>query len=270
MTTPIAPRTNSPRPPVQVVGAQVLAAQQQRLLLMHHASKCPHAIGTCPVTPHCARMKRLWEHIGKCRDPQCQTELCISSRMVLSHYHRCKEFRCEICRPVREAIQRDHAAMLRSGLLQRNPPRGVNPARSSHDAVRPAPAPLIDRERSIQLHMQLLQHASNCRDAHCTSANCKKMKNLMKHGATCKTRGCAICRRISALLEIHARRCRCETCKVPKCGQLKERQQARERAAMSAADGRYFATPDASYRALELPRPQAEPRVFGLWALANS
>lgn len=105
-----------------------------------------------------------------------------------------------------------------------------------------------DRHRSIQLHMQLLQHASGCRNQQCPSANCNKMKNLLKHGANCATRvqgGCAICRRIWALLQIHARQCRREACLVPKCRQLKEQlralaqQQAqmdeRRRAAMNAA-----------------------------------
>ena len=105
-----------------------------------------------------------------------------------------------------------------------------------------------DRHRSIQLHMQLLQHASGCRNQQCPSANCNKMKNLLKHGANCSTRvqgGCAICRRIWALLQIHARQCRREACVVPKCRQLKEQlralaqQQAqmdeRRRAAMNAA-----------------------------------
>mmetsp|Transcript_10188 Transcript_10188/g.33388 ORF Transcript_10188/g.33388 Transcript_10188/m.33388 type:complete len:1160 (-) Transcript_10188:777-4256(-) len=105
-----------------------------------------------------------------------------------------------------------------------------------------------ERQRSIQLHMQLLQHASGCRNNECPSANCSKMKNLLKHGATCTTRvqgGCAICRRIWALLQIHARQCRRDSCLVPKCRQLKEQlralaqQQAqmdeRRRAAMNAA-----------------------------------
>ena len=33
---------------------------------------------------------------------------CVSSRYVLSHYHRCKDPRCAVCGPVREAIQRNH------------------------------------------------------------------------------------------------------------------------------------------------------------------
>ena len=33
-----------------------------------------------------------------------------------------------------------------------------------------------DRHRSIQLHMQLLQHASGCRNQQCPSANCNKIE----------------------------------------------------------------------------------------------
>jgi len=82
-----------------------------------------------------------------------------------------------------------------------------------------------NRERAIRLHMQLLVHASGCRNPRCPSANCSKMKHLLKHGATCITRatgGCHICRRIWALLQIHARQCRERNCPVPRCRDLKE------------------------------------------------
>ncbi len=85
----------------------------------------------------------------------------------------------------------------------------------------------------------------------------RSSQNLLKHGANCTTRvqgGCAICRRIWALLQIHARQCRREACVVPKCRQLKEQlralaqQQAqmdeRRRAAMNAAYRRYQMNPN--------------------------
>jgi len=87
---------------------QVLRHQQQRLLLLRHAAKCPHDDGQCPVTPHCAGMKRLWKHIAECKDQKCLVPHCVSSRYVLSHYHRCKDVRCPVCGPVREAIHRSH------------------------------------------------------------------------------------------------------------------------------------------------------------------
>ena len=87
---------------------QVLRHQQQRLLLLRHAAKCPHEDGRCPVTPHCAGMKRLWKHIAECKDQKCLVPHCVSSRYVLSHYHRCKDVRCPVYGPVREAIHRSH------------------------------------------------------------------------------------------------------------------------------------------------------------------
>jgi hypothetical protein len=39
-----------------------------------------------------------------------------------------------------------------------------------------------DRAKNIQLHMTLLVHASACRNKKCPSANCAKMKALLRHG----------------------------------------------------------------------------------------
>ncbi len=98
--------------------AQVLRHQQQRLLLLRHAAKCPHEDGRCPVTPHCSGMKRLWKHIAECKNQKCQVPHCVSSRYVLSHYHRCKDVRCPVCGPVREAIHRSHEKQKQMAQLQ--------------------------------------------------------------------------------------------------------------------------------------------------------
>lgn len=117
---PVAPAPAPVAPPVAAssstgVGGrqvsdrqQVLRHQQQRLLLLRHAAKCQHEDGRCPVTPHCAGMKRLWKHIAECKNQKCLVPHCVSSRYVLSHYHRCKDVRCPVCGPVREAIHRSH------------------------------------------------------------------------------------------------------------------------------------------------------------------
>jgi E1A/CREB-binding protein len=83
-----------------------------------------------------------------------------------------------------------------------------------------------NRERSIHLHMQLLLHASQCKDSNCPSSNCNRMKGLLAHGSTCGVKaqgGCHICRRIWALLQMHARQCKREHCMVPKCAELRDR-----------------------------------------------
>jgi hypothetical protein len=88
---------------------QKIRHKQQRLLLLRHASRCQHDVGTCPVTPHCASMKKLWEHIAHCKNQQCKVQHCLSSRYVLSHYRRCKNARCPSCGPVRDSIRRSTA-----------------------------------------------------------------------------------------------------------------------------------------------------------------
>jgi len=83
-----------------------------------------------------------------------------------------------------------------------------------------------ERQRSIQLHMTLLLHAATCVSPKCPSANCTKMKGLLKHGGQCKikaTGGCSVCKRIWALLQLHARQCKQTTCPVPNCMAIRER-----------------------------------------------
>ena len=87
---------------------QKIRHKQQRLLLLRHASRCQYEPGKCPTTPHCASMKKLWEHIAHCKNQQCTVQHCLSSRYVLSHYRRCKDPRCPACGPVRETIRRSH------------------------------------------------------------------------------------------------------------------------------------------------------------------
>lgn len=43
-----------------------------------------------------------------------------------------------------------------------------------------------ERQRNIQLHIALIEHASRCTSSKCTSSNCQKMKSYLKHGLTCK------------------------------------------------------------------------------------
>ena len=83
----------------------MLRQQQQRLLLLRHAYKCPHANGSCPITRFCAGIKQLWGHISACQNKRCTVPHCLSSRVILAHYHGCKDAACAVCAPVRNAIQ---------------------------------------------------------------------------------------------------------------------------------------------------------------------
>eukprot|EP00579_Thalassiosira_antarctica_P029514 CAMPEP_0202031934 /NCGR_PEP_ID=MMETSP0905-20130828/65269_1 /ASSEMBLY_ACC=CAM_ASM_000554 /TAXON_ID=420261 /ORGANISM="Thalassiosira antarctica, Strain CCMP982" /LENGTH=322 /DNA_ID=CAMNT_0048595785 /DNA_START=121 /DNA_END=1089 /DNA_ORIENTATION=- len=65
-------------------------ATRQRIFLLRHAARCDAADGNCKVSRHCAEMKCVWNHIMNdgCNDPNCNVRHCVSSRYVISHYHR--------------------------------------------------------------------------------------------------------------------------------------------------------------------------------------
>jgi len=83
------------------------------------------------------------------------------------------------------------------------------------------------RQQSIQLHMRLLLHTSSCVSGQCTSLNCRKMKGLLDHSKVCPARVnkqvCQICRRVFALLHIHARDCHDDYCAVLHCKLFRDR-----------------------------------------------
>ena len=97
--------------------------------------------GRCPVTPHCAGMKRLWKHIAECKDQKCLVPHCVSSRYVLSHYHRCKDVRCPVCGPVREAIHRSHEKQKHMQALKQRHQQAVQQNQMSAGASSSAQAP---------------------------------------------------------------------------------------------------------------------------------
>lgn len=55
----------------------------------------------------------------------------------------------------------------------------------------------VARAAQLQRTMQLLVHASECRDPHCASSNCRKIKEMFAHAHSCRvkvTGGCQLCR----------------------------------------------------------------------------
>lgn len=142
-------------------------------------------------------------------------------RDITSGYkYHCKICDWDICHECRTILT--HTKGARNVHQHPLEQKRVNPTAEDREADE---AQRRERARSIQLHMQLLVHASGCQKAQCPSANCNKMKALLKHGSSCQQRatgGCHICRRIWALLQIHARQCRKTQCPVPRCKDLKE------------------------------------------------
>ncbi|KAG6550989.1 hypothetical protein Mapa_007604 [Marchantia paleacea] len=100
------------------------------------------------------------------------------------------------------------------------------------------------QQRVLQLRkmLDLLVHASQCGVPSCAYPKCRSVKGLFRHGMMCKVRasgGCALCKRMWYLLQLHARACKESECRVPRCKDLKEhvrrsnqQQESRRRAAV--------------------------------------
>ncbi|KAG1707459.1 hypothetical protein DVH05_026658 [Phytophthora capsici] len=133
------------------------------------------------------------------------------------HCHTCPDF--DVCDACYAKEKHEHP-------LEMVPTSGGGVAGAGNAALSAEQRRLREqRAKNVKLHMQLLVHSSSCADGNCGSSNCEKMKELMRHGAQCKQRaygGCTICRRVWALLQLHARQCRQYECKVPRCHDLRE------------------------------------------------
>ena len=150
--------------------AKLHKRQQERLLLLRHASKCPQPAGQCTVTPHCGRMKELWLHIVQCENADCKLDHCVSSRYVLSHYSSCADTACQVCTPVREAIAKSYSKNLGTG---RAPPASDSAARltsssscssSTGATARPAVAGTVKTRATSAVGAASLLSCSQCLD----------------------------------------------------------------------------------------------------------
>lgn len=161
-------------------------------------------------------MMVLW-HLHNRDAPKFVQQCATCSREILTgfRYHcpTCADFdQCQEC--ISNVKMPRHPHQLKPIAIASGPQNELNDAQRK------------ERQRSIQLHMTLLLHAATCNSQNCPSANCTKMKGLLKHGAQCQvkaTGGCNVCKRIWALLQIHARQCKATSCPVPNCMAIRER-----------------------------------------------
>lgn len=213
--------------------------KQQRLLLLHHSSKCQNADGQCPVTPHCADMKKLWHHMAKCEDNRCEVRHCYSSRAILSHYRKCNDKACQACAPVRKAVAESSSSPSGSkgfgppfageGIPQR--PQSMEVATSGGSPFPPPQAQLDPKVKHKQQRLLLLRHASKCeaKDGECrTTPHCVEMKKLWKHISDCQIQDCKYPHCLSSrYVLMHYRRCKDKYCQ--SCAPLRDRRPSSEK-----------------------------------------
>jgi hypothetical protein len=88
------------------------------------------------------------------------------------------------------------------------------------------------RKRSIDLHIRLLEHVSECNSTDCPARTCGLMKGIVDHNRTCSLRSpsgdaCSLCRRFVSLVVLHSVHCRPaalgQPCPVPHCDMIRAR-----------------------------------------------
>lgn len=92
-------------------------------------------------------------------------------------------------------------------------------------------SPREARIQSILRCIQVLVHASQCRDVSCGTSSCRKMKRVLAHTKSCKNKnngGCSICKQFIALCCYHARNCNIQRCIVIHCIKIKRKLQEQE------------------------------------------
>ncbi|XP_008787929.2 histone acetyltransferase HAC1-like [Phoenix dactylifera] len=81
------------------------------------------------------------------------------------------------------------------------------------------------KKLALQNVLNVLVHASECPDPHCSYPSCCKIKQLFHHSRECKTHasgGCIPCNKVWYLLQKHASVCKKLECRVPRCKHLKD------------------------------------------------
>jgi E1A/CREB-binding protein len=90
--------------------------QQRWLLFLRHCAKCDAIPGECQYKQNCAVAKKLWQHLVKCKDPNCEYPRCAPSRTLLKHHQECKSADCPVCAPVKQYVQKQREAMINKKL----------------------------------------------------------------------------------------------------------------------------------------------------------
>jgi hypothetical protein len=96
----------------QDADAIMLVRKRQRLVELGHAYLCPSGPNECTISPHCGKLKILLEHLYGCKNDECATRYCLTSRFILTHYRNCRDQSCEDCSAVRPPLLKRSTSML--------------------------------------------------------------------------------------------------------------------------------------------------------------
>lgn len=166
-------------------------------------------------------MMVLW-HLHNRDAPKFVQQCVACSREILSG----KRYHCNSC-PDYDLCQDCHSdpKVNRGACTHQLTPIAVEPD-ASQERNGLTDAERLQRQRNLMMHIQLIEHASGCVSKSCSSSNCLKMKNYLRHASICREKvqgGCKICKRIWTLLRIHAQKCKKAKCPIPQCIAIREK-----------------------------------------------
>ena len=84
--------------------------KQTRLLMIREATLCMEAgrrgkQRRCNSNKQCNKYKKLCQHILECRSDNCKYPGCLSTRQIISHHRECRDRKCLVCIPVKNAVK---------------------------------------------------------------------------------------------------------------------------------------------------------------------
>lgn len=92
--------------------------------------------------------------------------------------------------------------------------------------------PLESKRKLIETWTHTLEHACQCREAYCRLPSCQKMKRVVSHTKSCKTKTNVVCKRCKPLIVLclyHAKHCTENKCKVLFCEKFKQKLREQQR-----------------------------------------
>lgn len=87
-------------------GSQDVRNQIRWLLFMEHARSCRATGDTC-LSKFCLPVKKLLEHMKRCKIPDCKEPRCWQTRKLRLHYEECSNKSCPVCVPVNDNIKKN-------------------------------------------------------------------------------------------------------------------------------------------------------------------
>ncbi|KAJ4889769.1 histone acetyltransferase of the CBP family 4 [Raphanus sativus] len=87
-------------------GSQDVRNQIRWLLFMEHARYCRATGDTC-LSKFCLPVKKLLEHMKRCKVPDCTEPRCWQTRKLRLHYEECRNKSCPVCVTVNDNIKKN-------------------------------------------------------------------------------------------------------------------------------------------------------------------